>query len=191
MPNCSDGYATVDVTSAALFCGSNGFLVSDTTPFYPVGKALSCPSRALLDDDTVESLDCSSLTVGEACVVTCADGYTAAGDTETTLTCFFDPELQSMLLKCSAQTCKLVPRDVSPFMPSTVSHDCPDTVFEKSTSVHSCLFRQCSDLRDGGFHCFDLRFRRSLGERPNASASHLSTDVLHWRPLAQRLFIWT
>ena len=37
----------------------NGFLVSDTTPFYPVGKVLSCPSSALLDDDTVEGLDCS------------------------------------------------------------------------------------------------------------------------------------
>ena len=49
------------------------------------------------------------------------------------------------------------------------------------------LIRQCSDFRDGGFHWFDWRFRRSLGERPNASVSHLrSTDVLHRRPLARR-----
>ena len=63
---------------------------------YPVCKVLSCQSGALLLDDTVEGLDCSSLTLGEACVVTCADGYTAAGDTETTLTCAFNPELQSL-----------------------------------------------------------------------------------------------
>ena len=56
MPNCSDGYAPVDVTSSSLSCGSNGILVSYTAPFYPVGKALSCPSSALLDDDTMEGL---------------------------------------------------------------------------------------------------------------------------------------
>ena len=78
--NCSDGYAPVDVTSPTLPCGSNGFLVSDTTPFYPVCQVLSCASTTLLDEDTVEGLDCSSLTLGEACVVTCADGYTAAGE---------------------------------------------------------------------------------------------------------------
>ena len=68
--NCSDGYAPVDVTSSTLSCGSNGFLVSDTTPLCPVCKVLSCPSSALLDDDIVEGLDCSSLTLGGACVVT-------------------------------------------------------------------------------------------------------------------------
>ena len=52
--------------------------------FYPVGKALSFPSSVLLDDDTVEGLDWSSLTWGEACVRTGAARYTAAGDTETT-----------------------------------------------------------------------------------------------------------
>ena len=100
--NCSDGYAPVDVTSATLSCGSDGFLVSDTTLLYPVCKVLSCPSSALLDDDTVEGLDCSSLTLSEACVVTCAGKYIAAGDTETTLTCVLIPELQSLLLEfCS------------------------------------------------------------------------------------------
>ena len=89
--SCSDVFAPVDCTSPTLSCGSNGFLGSDTTSFYPVCKAFSCPSSALLDEDTVEGLDCSSLTLGEACVVTCVDGYTAAGDTETTLTCVFDP----------------------------------------------------------------------------------------------------
>ena len=87
--NCSDGYAPFDVTSSTLSCGSNGLLVRDTTPFYTVGKALSCPSNALLDVP-VEGLDCF-LTLGKACVVACADGYTAAGDTETTLLCVFDP----------------------------------------------------------------------------------------------------
>ena len=80
--NRSDGYVSVDVTSPTLSCGSNGFLASDTTPFYSVGKALSCPGSALLDDDTVQGLDCSSLTLGEARVVSCADGDTAAGDTD-------------------------------------------------------------------------------------------------------------
>ena len=134
---CSDGYAPVDVTSPTLPSGSNGFLDSDTTPFYPVGKALSCPSSALLDDDTVEGLDCSSLTLGEACVVTCADGYTAAGDTETTLTCVFDPELQSMLLEGSTHSCEMAPCDLSTLMPpSTVSHDCLNTVFGESCTTN-------------------------------------------------------
>ena len=84
--NCLDDYAPVDVTSPTLSCGSNGFLVNDTTPFYPVCKALSCLSSSLLNDDTVEGSDCSSLILGEACVVTCTDGYFAARDTETTLT---------------------------------------------------------------------------------------------------------
>ena len=69
--NCSDGYALVDVTSSPWSCGSNGFLVSDTTPFYSLCNALSAPSSALLEDDIVEGLDCSSSTLGEACVVTC------------------------------------------------------------------------------------------------------------------------
>ena len=134
---CSDGYAPVDVTSATLSCGSNGLLVRDTTPLYPVGKALSCPSSALLDDDTVEGLDRSSLTLGEACVVTCADGYTAAGDTETTLTCVFDPELESMLLEGSTHSGKLALCDLSTLMPpSTVSHDCTNTVFGESCTAN-------------------------------------------------------
>ena len=114
---------TVTSPSPTLSCGSNGFLVRDTTPFYPVGRALSFPSSALLDDDTVESLECSSLTLGEACVVTCAGRYTAAGDTETTLTCVFDPEMQSMLLEGSTHSGKWAPCDLSTLIPpSTVSN---------------------------------------------------------------------
>ena len=52
-------------------------------------------SSSLLDDDIVEDLDCSSLTLGEACVVACVDGYAAAGDTEITMTRVFDLELTS------------------------------------------------------------------------------------------------
>ena len=65
----SHGYVPVNVTSATLSCEFNRFLVSNPTPFYPVCKALSCPSGVLLDVDTVEGLDYSSLTLGEACVV--------------------------------------------------------------------------------------------------------------------------
>ena len=72
-------------------------------------RHLSCPRSALFDDNTVEGLDRSSLTLGEACVVSCADGYTAAGDTEITMTCVFDPELTSMLLEGCTHTCKLAP----------------------------------------------------------------------------------
>ena len=42
-----------------------------------------------------------------------------------------------MLLKGSTHSCKLAPRDPSPFIPpSTVSHDCPDTVFEESCTAN-------------------------------------------------------
>ena len=69
--------------------------------FIPFAKSLSCLSSALLDDDIAGGLDCSSWTFGEACVGTCADGYTAAGDTETTITHSFDLELTSTLLEGS------------------------------------------------------------------------------------------
>ena len=134
--NCSDGYAPVKVTSRTLSCGSSGFLVSDPTPFYPACEVLSCPSGVLLDD-TVEGLDCSSLTLGEACVVTCADGHTGAGDTGITLTCVFNPELQTMLLEDSCHSCKMALCDLSTLMPpSTVSHECPNTVFGESCTAN-------------------------------------------------------
>ena len=77
--------------------------------------------------------DCSSLTLDEACVVTCTDGYVAARDTETTLTCIFASELQSMLLEGSTHSCKLAPCDLSTLMPSsTVSHDGPNAVSGES-----------------------------------------------------------
>ena len=154
-----------------LVLWSDGFLVRDTTPIYPVGKALSCPSSALLDDDTSRAW-IAFLTLGEACVVTCADGYTAAGDTENILTCVFDPELQSMLLEGFTHSGKLAPCDFRTLMPpSTVSHDCPSRVFGESGTANGSY----GNARDGGCHCFDLRFRRTLGERPNASVSNLQT----------------
>ena len=134
--NFSDGYDPVNVTSSTLSCGSNGFLASDTALFYPAGRALSFQSSALLDD-TVEGLDCSSLTLGEACFVTCAGRYTAAGDTETTLTCVFDPELQGMLLEGSTHSGKLVPCDLSTLMPpSTEGDECPNTAFGESCTAN-------------------------------------------------------
>ena len=64
--------------------------------------------------------------------MTCADGYTSEGDSETTLTCVFNPELQS-----SAHSCELAPGDLSTLVPpSTVSHDCPNTVFEESCTAN-------------------------------------------------------
>ena len=72
-------------------------------------------------------------------MVTCADGYIAARDTETTLTCIFDSELRSLLLEGSAHPCELSPCDLSTLMPSsTVSHDCPSAVFGESCT-ESCF----------------------------------------------------
>ena len=73
--NCSDCHMPVDITSSTLSCGYTSFLDRDTMSFYSVCKVLSCPSSALVDDDTVEGLDCCSLTLGEACGVACADGH--------------------------------------------------------------------------------------------------------------------
>ena len=170
---CSDGYSPVRITSFTLSCGSNGFLVHAILSRW---RSLVLPEQCAPRRRHRGGL---GLPMGEACAVTCADGYNAAGDTDTTSTCVFDPELQSMSLEGSTHSCRSAPCDISTLMPfSIVTSDGPN--------------RQWSDFRDGGFHCFDLRFRRSLGERPNASASRLrSTDVLHWRPLAQRLFVWT
>ena len=93
--NCSDFHVYVDVTYSTLSSGSNDSRVRDTPLFYSVRSVLYGPSSALLDDDTVQGLDLSSLTLGEARVVTCSDGYTAAGDTEITMTCIFDLELMT------------------------------------------------------------------------------------------------
>ena len=145
--SCSDGYAPVDVTSPTLFCGSNGFLAGDTTPFYPVCKVLPCWSSAFLDDDTVEGLDCSSLALGEACVVTCADRYIAAGDTETTLTCVLNPELTGGF--CSFMRVGAVrPQH------TRASFHCESRLPEHSLpGVLHCqlLVWQCSDFRDRVF----------------------------------------
>ena len=104
----------VDVTYSTLSCGYTSFLDRDTMSFYSVCKVLSCPSSALVDDDTVEGLDCSSLTLGEACGVACADGHTPAGDIEITMTCVFDLGPTSMSqLEDSTHSCKLAPCDLS------------------------------------------------------------------------------
>ena len=93
---------------------------------------LLLPGSALLDDDTVEGW----VALLEACVVTCADGYTAAGDTEITMTCIFDLELTSMLLEGSTHSCQQASGDLSTLIPpSTANHDCPKTVFGKSWIV--------------------------------------------------------
>ena len=53
----------VDVTSATLPRGFNGFLANNTSPFYPFCKSLFRPSSVIFDNDTL----------GEACVVSGAD----------------------------------------------------------------------------------------------------------------------
>ena len=69
--------------------------------------------------------------------------------------------------------------------PSTVSHDCPNTVFGEFCTA-TLLVRQCSDFMEGGFHCSELRFRRSLGEGDPTLPYHTceALTCFHWRPLA-------
>ena len=124
-------YAPVGVVSSTLSCGSNGSLVSHAHPFYPAGEDLSCPSSALLDDGTGESLDGSSLTLGEACAVTYADGYTAARDTKTTLTCVFRASMQSLSLEGSTHS----GRRASSYFSTLASNDTPNTVFGESSTT--------------------------------------------------------
>ena len=120
----------VDVTYSTLSCGSNSFRVRDTPSPCSVRTVLHGPSSALLNDDIVEGLDCSSLTLGEACVVTWS---TASGDTEIQRTCIFDRELTSILLEGSTPSCQRVSGDLSILMPPfTANNDCPMTVFGKS-----------------------------------------------------------
>ena len=69
------------------------------------------------------------MTLGEACAVTCADRDTAAGDTVTTLTCVFKPELQSPSLEGSTHSGRWAPRCFSTLMPPPiVRHDSPISV---------------------------------------------------------------
>ena len=57
-------------------------------------------------------------------------------DTETTFTCVFDPQLPSRLLKVSTRSCKLALCGLSTLMPpSTMSHDCPETVLGKTCTA--------------------------------------------------------
>ena len=53
-------------------------------------------------------------------MVTGADGHTAAGDIEITMTCVFDLELTSKLLEDSFHSCKLESCDLSNLAPSTL-----------------------------------------------------------------------
>ena len=142
------------MTSSTLSCGSNGsngFLVSDTAPFYLVCKVLSCPSSALLDDGTVEGLDCSSLTLGEACVVTCADGYTAA---------------ETLRLDVRSRTAELVTGGFMRVGAVRPQHTHASFHSESRLPEHTLRgvlrrqlpVRQGSDFRDRVFHRIDLRF---------------------------------
>ena len=56
--NGSDCFVPVDVTCSTLSCGSNSFRVRDNPSFYSVRTVLYGPSSALLNDDTMEGLDC-------------------------------------------------------------------------------------------------------------------------------------
>ena len=135
--NCSDCDRPVDITCSTLSCGYTSFLVRDTLSFYSVCTVLSCPSSALLDDDTVEGLDCSSLTLAEACGVACADGHTPAGDIDITMTCVFDLGPTSTELEGATHSRKLAPCDLSTLPPSsTANYNGPKTVFGKSWVVN-------------------------------------------------------
>ena len=122
--------------------------------FYPVGKALSCPGSALLDDDTVQGLDCSSLTLGEARVVSCADGDTAAGDT--------DVRFRSRTVE------HVTERFYSTMQVGAVRHWHTHASFHGDSrmpehSLRGVLHRQLlvlqsSDFRDRVFYCIDLQF---------------------------------
>ena len=107
------------------------FLSETLCHFIPFAKP--CLARAVRFSMTTPWRDCSSLTLGEACGVACADGHTAAGDIEITMTCVFDPGPTNILLDDSAHSCKWVSCDLSTLAPScTVNHDGPKTVFGKS-----------------------------------------------------------
>ena len=123
-----------------IVLGSNGSLVRNAPSFCSVCKVLSCPSSVLLKDDIVEGLDCSCFTWCKACVVICADGHTATGDTEITMKCVFYQELTSMLSEGSTHSCKWASCDLSTPMPlSTANNNCPKTVFGKFCIVNcSC-----------------------------------------------------
>ena len=110
------------------------FLSATLIRFFLCGKDLSCTSSAFLDDGTGESLEGSSLTLGEACAVTYADGYTAARDTKTTLTCVFEPELQSLSQVGSNHSGGRASR----YFRTLTSHDSPNPVFGESHTA-SCL----------------------------------------------------
>ena len=105
--------------------------------FIPFAK--SCLVRAVRSSTTTSwrTWIAPPLPLGEECMVAGADGYTAAGDTETTLTCVFDPEMQSMLLEGSTHSCQWAPCALSTLMPlSTESHECPNTVFLESCTTN-------------------------------------------------------
>ena len=167
--------------------GPMAFSPATLSNFCPVGRALSFPSSPLLDD-IVEGLDCSSLTLGEACVVTCAGGYTAAGDTETTLTCVFDPELQDMLLEGSTHSGKLVPCVLSPLMPpSTVSHECPITAFGESCTAKSSE----GNAEISGMVAAPVLTCGTDGALESDPTLPYPTCEALTCSIAQRLFVWT
>ena len=168
------------------------FLSATLRQFFPLAKP--CPSRAVCFSTTTpwNAWIGSSLTLGEACVVTGAGRYTAAGDTETTMTCVSDPELPSMLLEGSTHSGKLAPCDLSTLMPrSTVSHDCPNTIFEKSCTANGSYDKAAisgtaaSTAWTGGSNGALVSDPTLLYPTCEARTCFIG------RLLAQRLFVWT
>ena len=101
------------------------------------------------------------LDLGEVWVVTCADGYIAAGDTETRMTCVFDQNCRACRWRFDSftQVEAVRPQHTHAFFHS--ESRLPEHSL-RGVLHRQLLMRQCSDFRDGGCHCSDWQFRRSM-----------------------------
>ena len=109
-------------TSPIPSCLVDPIFLSETRCHFISFAVLYCPSSVLLDDGTLEGLDCSSLTLGEARGVACADGHAAAEDMEITMTCFFRSGKDERIAGGIYHSGKSAPCDLSTFAPCSIAN---------------------------------------------------------------------
>ncbi|CAE8627170.1 unnamed protein product, partial [Polarella glacialis] len=115
---CADGFSAPNGTSAAaiLECGTSGY-----TGSMPTCEPTPCSSVSLPTGLDLE-VNCTGLTTGESCMVSCAQGYSGAA---ANFTCTSLGDFSGQRPICTPQTCD----DLVQGLLEGVTHDCSGVRF--------------------------------------------------------------
>ncbi|CAE8673556.1 unnamed protein product, partial [Polarella glacialis] len=115
---CADGFSAPNGTASAavLECGASGY-----TGSIPTCEPNPCSSDSLPTGLDLE-VNCTGLTTGESCIVSCAQGYSGAA---ANFTCTSQGDFSGQRPICTPQTCD----DLVQGLLEGVTHDCSGVRF--------------------------------------------------------------